>query len=297
MPKFMELNHLRSLVTIAKFGHLTRAAEALHLSQPALSGHVKLLEEKLGVTLFERTPAGMTPTPAGAQLAAEAEEILAAVARLVQTARSLAGQPTGHLSLGTVLEPGVLRVGDLLVAALERYPQIEIELHHVMSSDALARVRSGTLDASFYFGDQPDDDLIAELLRDLSYRVALPAAWAAELGDAPWEVVAERPWIIAPEPTTHHRMVLQLFGGEPPPRVIMADNELVINNLVESGVGISLVRDESDATAAADEGRIVIWKRSHVTTQLWLVALASRDGDPLLDALREALRDVWSGAR
>src|SRR5512140_165363 len=84
----MELNHLRSFVTIARFGHLTRAAEALHLSQPALSGHVKVLEEKLGVSLFDRTPTGMALTPAGERLVVEAEAILAAVAHLAQSAQA-----------------------------------------------------------------------------------------------------------------------------------------------------------------------------------------------------------------
>ncbi|MEO8630295.1 MAG: LysR family transcriptional regulator, partial [Betaproteobacteria bacterium] len=177
----MDLNHLRSFAAVAKFGHLTRAAETLHLSQPALSGHIKALEEQFGVPLFERTPSGMTVTPAGRLLLAEAEQILEAVMHLAHSAQQLRGQPTGHLKLGTILDPVVLRVGNLLVRALDRYPQIEIELHQVMSSDALARVRSGTLDASFYFGAQPDSDLISVPLREMTYRVAVPAAWAAEL--------------------------------------------------------------------------------------------------------------------
>jgi DNA-binding transcriptional LysR family regulator len=291
----MELNHLRSFVTIARFGHLTRAAEALHLSQPALSGHVKVLEEELGVALFVRTPSGMALTPAGDRLVGEAESILVAVAHLAQSAQALRGQPTGHLSLGTVLEPGVLRVGELLVLALERFPQIEIELHHVMSSDALARVKNGSLDASFYFGDEPDADFLAISLRELAYSVAIPGAWSNELRGASWDEVAERPWIVAPEPSTHGRLVRKLFAGELPPRVIAADNEMVINNLVESGVGVSLVRDES-GSASVDEGRIAIWSGSKVITRLWLVHAADRGSDPLLLALREVLADTWADA-
>ena len=78
----MDLNHLRSFVAVAQFGHLTRAAEAQHLSQPALSSHIKTLEEQFGVTLFERSSSGMTLTPSGRLLLAEAEQIIAAVARL-----------------------------------------------------------------------------------------------------------------------------------------------------------------------------------------------------------------------
>ena len=76
--------------------------------------------------------------------------------------------------LGTVLEPSVLRVGDLMVLARDRYPQIELELVQVMSSDGLARVRGGTLDASFYFGAEPEADLAAIELRDIVYHVTMP---------------------------------------------------------------------------------------------------------------------------
>jgi len=291
----VDLNQLRSFVTVAQFGHLTRAAEALHLSQPALSAHIKALEEQFGVTLFERSSSGMALTPSGRRLLAEAVQIIDAVEHLKHSAQELRGEPTGNLKLGTVLEPSILRVGDLLVLARERYPQIELELTHVMSSDALARVRGGALDASFYFGAQPEGDLASIALRDIVYRVAVPAAWAGELLDAPWEDLAERPWIVAPEPSTHRQLVMGLFGDRAPPpeRIVEADNEPVINNLVESGVGISLIRDEI-VTQSADAGRSVIWPGTKVTTKLWLVYAADREADPLLAALVDVLRAVWA---
>jgi DNA-binding transcriptional LysR family regulator len=289
----MDLNHLRSFVTVAKFGHLTRAAEALHLSQPALSGHVKALEEQLGVTLFERTPTGMTVTPAGQRLLVEAEAIIGAVQHLVHSAQELRGEPTGHLKLGTVLDPVLLRVGDLLVRAREAYPQIELELHQCMSSEALTRVRSGAFDASFYFGEEPEPDLHAVALREITYQVAIPPAWADEMRGASWDAVAERPWIVAPEPSTHRHLVLQLFGDRPPAKIIEADSESVINNLVESGVGISVIRADA-GTPTTDVSRYFIWPGAEVTTRLWLVHAASRESDPLLVALRDVLGEVWA---
>lgn len=292
----MDLNQLRSFVTVAQFGHLTRAAETLHLSQPALSGHIKTLEEQFGVTLFERSSSGMALTPSGRRLLTEAAQIIEAVQHLKHSAQELRGEPTGNLRLGTILDPAVLRVGDLLVLARGRFPQIQLELSQVMSSDALARVRSGTLDASFYFGSEPEGDLASIPLRDIVYRVAMPSGWAGALLDAPWETIARRSWIVAPEPSTHRRLVMELFR-EPAPqpeRIVEADNESVINNLVESGVGISLIRDEV-ATQSVDAGHSVVWPGSHVTTKLWLVHSADRAADPLLAALTEVLRDVWAG--
>ena len=74
----MELNQLRAFVEIAKVGQLTRAAERLHLSQPALSGQLKALEEALGISLFERSSSGMTLTTGGRSLLVEAEAWIAA---------------------------------------------------------------------------------------------------------------------------------------------------------------------------------------------------------------------------
>ena len=61
----MEFNRLKSFAAVAEAGHLTRAAEKLHISQPALSAQIKALEDELDLPLFERTPAGMILTAAG----------------------------------------------------------------------------------------------------------------------------------------------------------------------------------------------------------------------------------------
>jgi DNA-binding transcriptional LysR family regulator len=290
----MDLNHLRSFIAVAQLGHLTRAAETLRLSQPALSSHIKTLEEQFGVTLFERSSSGMTLTPSGRRLLTEAQQIIAAVARLTHSAQDLRGRPTGNLKIGTVLDPAILRVGDLMSRTLERYPQLELELYQVMSSEGIARVRSGGLDASFYFGALPTD-LTGVALREIVYRVTLPIAWADRLLDAPWETVAEQPWIVAPEPSSHRQLVMNLFGERvpQPERIIEADTESVINNLVESGVGVSLIRDEI-AAPSIGAGRSVIWPGLRVTTKLWLVHATDRAADPLLAALLEVLRDVWA---
>jgi DNA-binding transcriptional LysR family regulator len=293
----MDLNHLRSFATVAQLGHLTRAAETLHLSQPAISGHIKALEEQFGVTLFERSPSGMLLTPSGRRLLSETEKIIDAVQQLQHSAQNLRGQPTGRLKIGTVLDPTVLRVGDLLARAFDRYPQIELELNQVLSSDALARTRSGILDASFYFGAEPDADLCSVPLRDMIYRVTMPAEWASELEDAPWETLAERPWIVAPEPSSHRQLVMTLFddGVSRPTRIIEADSESVISNLVESGVGLSLLRD-AVAAHAIEDGLTVTWPGKEITTRLWLVHAQSRAGDPLIAALLDVVHDVWGDA-
>jgi len=290
----MELTQLKSFVAVAKQGHLTRAAETLHLSQPAVSGQIKALEETLGVTLFERSSSGMLLTSSGRRLLTQAENVIGAAQELGHVAQSLRGQLTGRLRLGTVLDPAFLRLGELLARTVERHPQLELDLHHVLSNGALTEVRSGELDASFYFGTLPPD-LSGMALRKMAYRVAIPIAWADELKSAPWSEFVARPWIITPPESSHRQLVAGLFGGESklPARIIEADNESVITNLIESAVGVSLVREEI-ARASATSGRIAIGGCAEVNTTLWLVHARDRDADPRLLAMLDMVREVWA---
>jgi DNA-binding transcriptional LysR family regulator len=290
----MELSQLRAFVAIAKIGQLTRAAEKLHLSQPALSGQIKALEETLGISLFDRSSSGMALTPGGRTLLGEAERILAATQQLKQAAQHLQGRPAGRLSLGTVLDPATLRLGDFLSRTIESHPLIDIELHQVFSGAALEGVRDGTLDASFFFGSIDAEDLRGEALRPLVYRVALPRDWGMPKRDTDWNAIAARPWILAPPTSSHRQLAMQLFQtrGVSPTQVIEADSESVILNLIESGVGASIAREEL-ALASEQEKRITIWPRAELTTQLWFIFAAQRETDPMIEAMRAVLRDVW----
>lgn len=291
----MELYQLRTFAAVAEEGHLTRAAERLHVSQPAVSGQIKALEQELGVRLFERSASGMLLTVAGRELLRHAQRVLTAAEELKQSARRLTGEIAGVLSLGTVSNPAAIRLGDLLSAAVRRYPRLELQLHHEVSGAALEAVREGRLDASFYFGDVPGRDFAALRLREPVYRVAAPAAWAARIETAGWAEIAAMPWILTPAISTHNRLVTHLFeeqGIEPPQRRVEADQESVIETLVVSGVGVSLMREELALERQA-AGEVCIWNKARLRTTLWFVCAAGREEDPLLKSLFGLLREIW----
>jgi DNA-binding transcriptional LysR family regulator len=290
----MELYQLRTFVTVADSGHITRAAEKLHLSQPAVSAHIKALEEELGLRLFERNPAGMLLTRAGAQLRDQAEKVLAEVEHLRQLAASLKGDIVGRLRVGTASDPEFIRVGEFLHRTVERYPLLELELHHEVSGAALEQVRTGELDASFYFGDITSPDVKGLRLHDMTYCVVAPAAWAERVRGADWSEIARMPWILTPSISTHNRLVRALFSkhGVEPTKVVEADQEPVIASLVVSGVGVSLMR-EPLALRKQHAGEICIWDRARLHTSLWFIYQAERSHDPLIAALLEILGDIW----
>ena len=293
----MELYQLRSFAAIAELGQLTRAAEKLHLSQPAVSAQLKALEDKLGLTLFERTVTGMVLTAPGVRMLAEAEKVLSAARDMQNVALSFKGELAGKASIGTLSDPKLTRIGEFMSAALARHPLLELELHQGVTGTALDQVRDGMLDASFYYGELRHASVVGLPLRRLVFRVVAPADWADRLRLSGWEQVAAMPWIIPPPISSYHQLVhtLMQLHGVTPGRVVEADQEAVIASLVVSGVGIALMREEVAIDKAA-AGEVCIWNDEQIDTMLWFVTQRQRENDPVIHALNDMQRNLWAAS-
>jgi len=291
----MDLNQLRTFVAVAELGNLTRAAERLHLSQPAVSGQLKLLERELDLRLFARSHTGMQLTSPGRELLADAQRVLASAEEFKRRAQRFTGVVSGRLRLATVSDPHSIRLGDLTAATVAHYPQVELELHHEVSGAALEGVREGRFDVGFFYGDQPGPEFKALWLREFVYCVTAPAAWADRIETADWAQIATLPWVLTPAISTHNRLVTRLFeqqGVEPPERRVEADQESVIDSLVISGVGLALMREEIARERAA-RGEICIWPEARLRTTLWFACSAERADEPLIKTLFALQRDLW----
>lgn len=293
----MELYQLRSFAAVADAGHLTRAAERLHVSQPAVSAQIRALEDELGVPLFERGPTGMALTAAGARLLPLASRVLDAAADVRRHAQSLRGEIVGHLRVGTLSDPAFLRLGDALARAVERHPLLQVELKHEVSGAAFAKVRDGELDASYYYGPLEHPDVVARPLADVAFRIAVPADWAPRIAGADWGAVAALPWVTTPPISSHHLLASDLFAahGLAPATTIEADNELVVRSLVAAGVGAGLVREDIalDGTSAGD---LAIWPGARLTTMLAFIARRDRAAEPAIAAFSALVAESWAGA-
>src|SRR5580693_5441633 len=96
----MELRHLRYFVAVAHEGHITRAAEKLHMQQPPLSQQIKALEEEIEAALFIRHPRGVSLTDAGRSFLVDAEAILAQAEHAKIRARRTARGEVGRIAVG-----------------------------------------------------------------------------------------------------------------------------------------------------------------------------------------------------
>lgn len=290
----MELYQLKGFVAVAGEGHLTRAADKLHVSQPALSAQIKALEDELGVTLFERGPTGMALTSAGKRLVTAAQDVIAAANALARDARTLSGEIAGRIRLGTVAEPEWVQLPALLAAAVERCPLVEIELHHEVSGEAFAKVRDGVLDASYYYGDLAHPAVASMPLLRFTFRVVAPVAWRERIAGADFAALASEPWILTPPTSTHRVLAQRLFRehGVTPATLMEADNEGVIRSLVVAGLGVALMRD-SAAAALVDSGEACLWEGTELPTELQFIWREEVGGDPATRALLDLVRETW----
>ena len=289
----MELYQLRSFVTVAQVGHLTRAAEKLHISQPALSGHIRALEDEFEVVLFERSPAGMQLTASGRRLLAAAERTLAAAQALRNEARAIRGAVSGSVSVGTLSDPEFQRLGQFAAATMERHPLLQLHFQREVSGEAFEDVRDGRLDASFYYGERSDPGIVSVRLTRVVYRVVAPMEWADRLENAGWAEIEREPWILTPSISSHWQLANELFRahGVSPAKVVEADDENLISSLVASNMGMALMREDL-ALEKARARQVVLWKDVRLTTSLQFIHLRSRAQDPAIRALVEVLHDI-----
>jgi DNA-binding transcriptional LysR family regulator len=278
----MELYQIRTFLVVAQEQNLTRAAERLALSQPAVSGQIKSLEAEFGSPLFERGPTGMQLTTAGKALIEPAQALMSAASSLRAQADGLAGQLVGSLKLGVVLHPDAIGLGPLVRRLLERHPMVRLDIRHRNTLTIVSSLRSHELDASFYIGKDVPVDLGCVELRRIIHRVVASRAWAERLRDISWADLAQLPWIVTPKGGAFAQLVDSLFQprGLQLAHRVEADQELSIISLVEAGVGVSLMRDEVAREAVA-RGAVMTWDGGSTESVLRLLYLRSRESEPL----------------
>lgn len=173
----MELRHLRYFLAVAEELNFTRAAERLGISQPPLTQQVKALETELGVALLDRSAYRIELTDAGRIFAAEAARILGDARSAIQAARRAATGVTGRVRVGFTESASF---NSLVTSTLRRFrsdfPAVEVSLEEHPSTDLIAALREGRIDAAFVRPPVPTRrGLTLDLLEREPLLVAVPS--------------------------------------------------------------------------------------------------------------------------
>ena len=169
----MELKHLRSFVKVAQQLSFSRASRQLHLSQPALSTQIKLLEADLGVRLLDRNRRTVRLTPAGQALLADAANLLQQVADTEQRVAKIASGDIGHLRIGFVASATAEIVPAIVLAFRKKYPGVSLDLKNMPTSQQVEALRSGILDAGFVCMPLQEEGLTVSLVHREPFAIVL----------------------------------------------------------------------------------------------------------------------------
>lgn len=319
----MELYQLRTFAVVADTGNLTRAAERLHASPPAVSAHIRALEDELGVALFRRTPRGMELTDAGRDLRERAGEVLAGAEGLRARALALRGEPEGEVTLALHAASNLLRVDAAHALLRASAPRVRLRLSRAMSWEVVDALRTGELDAGFlYLADQapagggagrvdgpgrrdegdrgvaaPEGLAVTPLAR-VGLHVIGPVEWAGVLQSGALAELAALPWLWVPCECPFCPVMERLFAevGVEPTVAAVAEQEDALCALAAGGAGLT-VMVEAEARAAVAEGRLALRERPVAHVTLAFAVPAARAEEPALAALRDAVRAAWDAGR
>lgn len=168
------MRHLRALLAVAEELNFTRAAERIHLTQQALSGQIRQLEQRVGARLVERDSRRVELTEAGMVLCEQARPLLASAERAVATARAAGGQ-AARLTIGYIA-PLTRR---LVAPALERFtaehPDVELSIHFANFLDPLGGLRDQAADVAILYGEFEHQGIALQPLFSEPRGVALAA--------------------------------------------------------------------------------------------------------------------------
>ena len=293
----MELYQLRTFVAVAEEGNFTRAGKRVHATQPAVSAHIKALEDELGVRLFDRAPRGVELTQAGAELVHDAIEVLAAANTLKARAVTLGGEVAGQVALGLCTDPAFLKATSLIDLLSEQFPKLSLKLIQSPSGVILSEIRARNLDAGFIFSGNPYHDLEAIKLAEPEYSVMGAARFREELATADAKGLSAFTWVMPASHSPFRELQLEIFNkfGIVPARTIGADSEEVIRPLVVEGKALALVR-EDEVAAMLQSG--IAAECALIGRHVVEVNFVYRKGEgdlPSLAALIELVRRTWEG--
>lgn len=243
----MELRRLRYFVAVAEELHFRRAAERLHLAQPALSQQVRKLELELGVELLHRTKRGVALTGAGAIFLGEARRLLRQADDAARTARAARAGTAGRLRLGRVADAVPAVLPRAIVAFAGRYPGVEIAPETVPARRAVEEVRSGQLDMALVGLPVPAAGLkVVPVAVERTVAAVPDRHLLSGRASIPLGALGETPIVLLPRPTNpafYDSVIAGCRDAQIAPTLIDAVEPEVEHALllVASGLGIALL--------------------------------------------------------
>lgn len=307
----MDLKQLRALLAIAETGSVTRAADILHIVQPAISRQVKLLEEELGVALFDRERHGMVLTPAGRRFADRARRALDELDTGKAEISPRSQQVSGSVTVGFLPSLADLLVSTLMSRMRHTYPHVQVRSYITYLPDLEPSLEKAEVDVALVYlkPDAAARYATEALLEESLYLVGPPDSALDMDTPVPLAQINKVPLILPAQPHGVRTLVERECAAAGVDLNITAETNgmHLQKTLVMKGVGHSVL----SGFVIADEVERGLLTASPIDSlnlkrKLHLARNAGKIPSPAASCVQEELRDIvrqavlagrWPGAK
>lgn len=237
---------ITSFVHVAEELHFRKAAERLHIAQPALSRQIAQLEAQLGVRLLERTKRKVALTPAGRLFLEHAYRIHSDLQKAVTDVRKVNAGEAGKLVVGFIHSSAFSLTPRILRGFRERYPDVQLELAEMTMAQQLVALQEKSIDIGILRPPISDARLATHVLRDERFVLAVPDTHPlAARSEVALADIMDQSFVLfsrSQSPLFHSRIIAMCEKAGFVPRVVQHATQIhTVMGLVSANMGLSIV--------------------------------------------------------
>jgi len=239
-----DLNDLQAFRAVVELGSFRKAAEAVSISQPALSRRIDKLEEALGVRLFERTTRSVTLTTVGRVFAPSAEQLLDDLDVALLGIRDVSSSRLGHVTIACTPSVAHYFLPNVIAGYHRRFPRIRVKLLDSSANEVLGAVLSGEADFGVSFmGSQDAEVEFKLLLQDRFVAACRRDHPLAQKKRVTWNELYEHDYVSVDKTSGNRLLLDQALSNVGPrvPSVCETRHVTTMLGLVEAGLGVAAV--------------------------------------------------------
>jgi DNA-binding transcriptional LysR family regulator len=292
-----DLNDLQAFRAVVELGSFRKAAEAVNISQPALSRRIEKLEGALGVRLFERTTRSVTLTTVGRVFAPSAEQLLDDLDVALLGIRDVSSSRLGHVTIACVPSVAYYFLPNVVASYHRRFPRIRVKLLDSSANEVLSSVISGEADFGVSFlGSQESEIEFKVLLQERFVAACRRDHPLARKKRVTWNELYEHEYVSVDKTSGNRLLLDQALSAVAPraPSVCETRHVTTMLGLIEAGLGVAAVpsmampvRDHPILTSVPLVDPVV--KRR--------VGIVRRRGRPLTPAAQQFYRTIMEMKR
>jgi DNA-binding transcriptional LysR family regulator len=293
------LRQLRAFLAVARYRHFRRAAESLHLTQPAVSRHISDLEAELGVRLFDRNTREVVPTEAGRYLENAMGRVLDELEGVLEHVHSEGERKHGKVRVASVPTLSAGLMPQCIAYCEQAWPELTILLRDQVQTLVLDSVRGGEVDFGVAIEPPAPEEFDTEIiLHDPFYLVCRSDHPLAARGAVPWKALKGERLVLLDHSSGSRRLIDQVLSERKivAPVAQEAGHAQTAFRMVQAGLGISVSPGLSLAVPMPD-GLVVRELTPQVRRPVTLIRRHNRSLTPAAEAVWIAIRDAAAQLR